>query len=425
MTKEKLISCVVILLSAFAAFAQRSTTLTKAISPAKPATPVATSAMPAAIASLYNWQIRPNDIDGYFSSDIPQPVCANVAGVGKIFIFTNFDYYPSKNFHNWSNAVRVGEITTPADTYQLLSSNLLSDVHSLPGNRWEFAATSILRPGDTNHTIYIFGGKTAAGDLDEVYSYTPSGAQMGFKFVTNIPSRLGKAGARAGALALPSSNGRIYLFGGAQGGNTVLNQVLEFDPQTEQFTNVTLTMPAAFHGARGMTKAVGADNYMYMVGAKTTPYGAPNNRVYRFHVQSGTTITVLDATKPGDLEIPPGSGYPMTTWDPSGNVRVIAASGNGSAGPWTWGNIEAWILKDNYAGSNNGKATLTAAPYNNAVRARDMAGAVKCGTSTYLIGGTYGHGTTFQNRGMLVDRLGGLTLGPATTIGVKVSTKAF
>lgn len=54
-----------------------------------------------------------------------------------------------------------------------------------------------------------------------------------------------------------------------------------------------------------------------------------------------------------------------------------------------------------------------------------MAGAVKCGASTYLIGGTYGHGTTFQNRGMLVDKLGGLTYGPVkTTTGIKITTKA-
>jgi hypothetical protein len=434
MTKEKLISSVLILVITSAAFAQtqrpapssETQTVKKVLTPVGINTPLATSAMAGGIASLYTWQIRPNDPDGYFSSDIPQPVCANVAGVGKIFILTNFDFYPSKNFHNYSSAVRVGEITTPADTYQLLSSSASGDVHSLPGKRQEFAATSILRPGDTNHTIYIFGGKTSTGDLDEVYSYTPSGAQMGFKFVTNIPARLGKAGARAGALALPSSNGKIYLFGGAQGGNTVLDQVLEFDPQTEQFTNTTRTMPVAFHGARGMTKAVGPDNFMYLVGARTTAYGAPNYRIYRFHVASGTTVPVMDADNPSAfLEIAPGSGYPMTTWDPSGNVRIIAASGNGSSGPWTWGNIQAWVLKDDYSNPSVALARLSAAPYNNPVRARDMAGAVKCGTSTYLIGGTYGHGTTFQNRGMLVDRLGGAVFGPATSTGVKISTKAF
>jgi hypothetical protein len=363
------------------------------------------------IPSLYSWQIRPDVPDGYFSSDIPQPVCAYVGGVPKIFIFTNFAYYPSQNLQNQSSAVRVGEVTTPADTYQLLP-------HSLPGARQEFAATSILKSGN-DHTIYIFGGKNASGDLDDVYSYTAAG---GFQFVTNIPARLGKAGARAGAVALPA-NGKIYLFGGAQGGNSVLNQVLEFDPQLGQFTNTTLTMPVAFHGARGMTKAVGTANYIYLVGAKTTPYGAPNYLIYRFDAQSGVTATVKDLNNPtADLSIPGGSGYPMITWDPSGNIRIIAASGNGSSGPWTWGSIQAWILADNYSGPNNGRGKLTAAPYNNAARARDMAGVVKCGSSTYLIGGTYGHGPTFQNRGMLVDRLGGLIYGP---VQINPSVKNF
>lgn len=436
MKKQTLTSALLILILTSLTFAQAPRPITssraggstktaepaKTVETAQPATSLAASIIAGGASSLYSWQIRPDDNDGYFSSDIPQPVCANVGGVGKIFIFTNFDYYPSKNFHNYSNAVRVGEIATPADTYQLISSNVTGDPHSLPGTRQEFAATSIIRPGDTNHTIYIFGGRNASGDLDGVYSYTPTGTLAGFKFVTNIPARLGKAGARAGAVALPSSNGKIYLFGGAQGGNTLLDQVLEFDPQTEQFTNKTMTMPVAFHGARGMTKAVGTNNFMYLVGARTIAYGAPNYLIYRFDVATGTTITVMDANNPSvPLSIAPGSGYPMVTWDPSGNVRVIAASGNGSSGPWTWGNIQAWILSDNYSGPNNGRATLAAAPYTNAVRARDMAGAVKCGSSTYLIGGTYGHGTTFQNRGKLVDRLGGLIYGPAQTTGVKIT----
>lgn len=395
MLKEILISSVLTLAAASSVLAQ---TPRRAVS--SPATPTQKPNIVTAPSS-YSWQIRPNVADGYFSSDIPQPVCAYVNGVPKIFVFTNFAYYPSMNLQNQSNAVKVGEITTPADTYQLLP-------HSLPGTRQEFAATSILKSGN-DHTIYIFGGKNASGELDEVYSYTAAG---GFQFVTNIPARLGKAGARAGAVALPA-NGKIYLFGGAQGGNTVLTQVLEFDPQIGQFTNKTLTMPAAFHGARGMTKAVGTANYIYLVGARTTPYGAPNSLIYRFDVQTGVTDTVKDLNNPtADLSIPSGSGYPMITWDPSGNIRIIAASGNGSSGPWTWGNIQAWTLTDNYSGPNNGRGKLTAAPYNNAARARDMAGAVKCGNFTYLVGGTYGHGTTFQDRGMLVDRFSNNIYGP-------------
>lgn len=394
MLKEKIIASVLTLMVASSALAQTSRRVVSS-----PAAPAQKSNMVTA-PSLYSWQIRPSVPDGFFSSDFPQPVCAYVNGIPKIFVFTNFAYYPSQNVQNQSNAVRVGEITTPADTYQLLP-------HSLPGSRWEFAATSILKSG-SDHTIYIFGGKNASGDLDEVYSYTALG---GFQFVTNIPARLGKAGARAGAVALPA-NGMIYLFGGAQGGNTVLNQVLEFDPQIGQFTNKTLTMPAAFHGARGMTKAVGTANYIYLVGAKTTPYGAPNSLIYRFNVQTGVTGTVKDLNNStADLSIPSGSGYPMITWDPSGNIRIIAASGNGSSGPWTWGNIQAWLLTDSYSGPN-GLGKLTAAPYNNAARARDMAGVVKCGNSTYLVGGTYGHGPTFQNRGMLVDRLSNNIYGP-------------
>jgi len=419
MIKEK-VSCLVLsLLMALAVVGQttkstaNSTAPTKRVESAATATSTTASAI-SGISGLYSWQIRPDDNDGYFSSDIPQPVCGMVGGVAKIFVFTNFDFYSSINFHNYSNGVRVGEITTPADTYQLLS-------HSLPGARQEFAATSVLRPIDSNHTMYIFGGRNLSGDLDEVYSYTPgTGVGAGFKLVTHIPARNGKAGARAGAVALPSK-GMIYLFGGAQNGNTVLDQVLEFDPATEQFTNKALPpMPDAFHGARGMTKAVGVANYIYLVGAKTAAYGAPNDLIYRFDVQNGTTLKVMDQQNPSQkLRIPIGSGYPMITWDPSGNIRIIAASGNGSSGLWTWGNIQAWILQDDYSSTTTSLATFAPAPYNNSARARDMAGAVKCGSSTYLIGGTYGHGTTFQNRGMLVDRLAASTYGRVKAVDVK------
>jgi hypothetical protein len=370
-------------------------------------------------AALFNsWQIRPNDNDGYFSSDIPQPVCGLDNGLFKIYIFTNFDYYPSKNFHNYSNAVRVGAINTPADTYQLLSSNVANDAHSLPGTRWEFAAAGVAN--GTTSKLYLFGGKNSSGEFNEVYSYTP-GTGFSSSAVTTIPTRNGIDGKRSGAVAVPAK-GMIYLFGGQQGGNSVLKQVLEFDPQANQFTSRVLApMPEGFHGARGMTKAVGTDNYIYLVGARTTAYGAPNYKIYRFDVQSGVTQEIKDLNNPSaPLTIPDGSGYPMITWDPNGNVRIIAASANGSAGPWTWGNIQAWILNDNYTLPNNGKATLTPAPYNDAARARDMAGAVKCGNGMYLIGGTYGHGTTFQNRGMLVDKLGGLTYGPVKTLDIKV-----
>jgi hypothetical protein len=418
MKKERLISPVLwIVMLASAASAQSARPSAASAAPNRPAAQTLVAGGGAA-ALLSSWQIRPNDNDGYFSSDIPQPVCGLDNGLYNIYIFTNFDYYPSKNFHNHSNAVRVGAINTPADTYQLLSSNVANDAHSLPGTRWEFAAASVT--SGANSKIYLFGGRNSYGEFNDVYSYTP-GAGFSSSAVATIPTRNGIDGKRSGAVAVPAK-GMIYLFGGQQGGNSVLKQVLEFDPQANQFTSRVLPpMPEGFHGARGMTKAVGTNNYIYLVGARTTAYGAPNYKIYRFDVQSGVTQEVKDFNNPSaPLTIPNGSGYPMITWDTNGNVRILAASGNGSSGPWTWGNIQAWVLNDNYTLPNDGNATLTPAPYNNAARARDMAGAVKCGDGMYLVGGTYGHGTTFQNRGMLVDKLGGLTYGPAKTIDIKV-----
>jgi Kelch motif/Galactose oxidase, central domain len=421
MTKGTLMSLLVcVALSAPAAFAQtaRRPDRRKAAPAARPAAPAARPTAPAITAtqgkpalalagalppvgSLYSWQARPDDIDGYFSTNAPQPVCGSFNGVGKIYIFTNFDHYPSVPLNNNSLAVRVGEIDVPADTYQLLSQ------HSLPGRRQNFTATSVSGAGDS--TIYLFGGTNGVIEMNDVYSYTPS---AGFNYVGLIPNLNSIQGNRSGAAA-SQSKGMVYLFGGRQGSG-VINQVLQFDPQTGQFAAVG-TMPEGFYGARAMTKAVASttpgvvDHYIYLVGGITQLGGAPNNKIYRFNVQTKQTEEVQSMSG-GALTIPPGHGYPTITWDPSGNIRIIAAGDNGVAGAWTWGNIQAWVLNDNYPPSPNvGKATLTPSTYNDPARARDMAGAVKCGDAAYLIGGTYGHGSTFQNpfqnRGQLVDRL--------------------
>jgi hypothetical protein len=72
-------------------------------------------------------------------------------------------------------------------------------------------------------------------------------------------------------------------------------------------------------------------------------------------------------------------------------------------GPGTWGSMQAWMLSNSSDAATDAKATLTPAPYNNAARARNMAGAVKCGAATYLIGGLYGKASV--SRSDLVDRL--------------------
>lgn len=97
MTKEKFISS--ILAAVFVAsplFAQSArpaaTELTAA--PAKTSAPQALPIMSA--ASLYGWQVRPNDMDGYFSSDIPQPVCGLASGNRQNFHLHQFFLLPEQ-----------------------------------------------------------------------------------------------------------------------------------------------------------------------------------------------------------------------------------------------------------------------------------------------------------------------------------------
>src|SRR5215217_5520067 len=166
--------------------------------------------------SLYSWKIRPNDPDGLICDYMPQPVGALVNGVPTILIFTNYPAYPSGGVSS-NTAVRVGQIVTPADTYNLTP-------HSLPGNRYDFSVATLANASNTAHTIYLFGGRNAGTDFADIHAYTPgTGAGSGF-----APVALSLPTPRCAVTAVPAL-GKIYLFGGLQGTN-VLNEVLVFDP---------------------------------------------------------------------------------------------------------------------------------------------------------------------------------------------------
>lgn len=404
--------CVCLSMSAVSSSAQSEAQLISG--PAKTAAPGSSKATAALNPGLmFSWYVVPNIGDGYESSQFPQPVCAKVGTGFGIYLFTNYTSYTGETIPNLNghNNIRVGRILTGNDSYQLLPDKL-------PGQHWrEFAAAGLIKAGDTDSTIYLFGGKrgVAATETDEVYSFTPNATGGVFAPVANpIKSVYPFWGHRAGALAVPA-NGKIYLFGGYQGG-TVLKQVQEFDTATGTFRILPTTsdMPVGLVNARGMAKAApGNKVYIYLVGGSTVPTtssAVPNPHIYRFLVPNtakpdGDWATVKNAAGTANLTVPAGSGAPMTTWDRSGNVRVIAAGGAGNN--QTWANMQAWILTDNYNNPTNvSKASLTAAPYNNAARARDNASAVKCSDVTYLIGGTYGQaGSTLQYKGKFVDKL--------------------
>lgn len=371
------------------------------------------TALPAQ-AQIYNWQPRPDIGDSYISKDMPQPVCASVNGVGKILIFSNFDFYKSQNLNNMSNAVRVGEITTPADTYVLKPG-------SLPGKRYAFAVASHT-PAGGNSVVYLFGGRNGGGDMADVYAYDPAAST--FTPVTDASGgSVDLPTPRSGVTAV-SSGGLIWLFGGLSG-NQVLNEVLVFDPVGKTIT-ARPPMSKGFHGARAMVKAVGTAHHVYFVGAKLVATGGPTYEIYRYRTipTIGTLLTVLDGQAGGaPMQSAAHPASPMVTWDPSGTVRPITAGGYGANGNWTWDRFEAGRLVDSYSnGSSNPTATLSSAPYVTPPRARDMAGAVKCGSFTYLVGGNYGHGSKLQDRSRLLDRLGPPGRGDIKAEAIKANT---
>lgn len=395
----------------------RSTTRTGLLKLASAAA-LTVATWPAHAVLAYNWQARPNIGDSYISTDMPQPVCVIDNGVPKILIFTNYDYYHSQNLYNASNAVRVGQITTPIDTYTLKPG-------SLPGKRYAFSVASFT-PSNSNSTVYLFGGRNNTGDLGDIYAYDPATAS--FSAVTNTAgATLTLPTPRSGVTAVSSGN-RIWLFGG-HSGSQVLNDVLIFDPVAKTITTAP-PMSFGFYGARAMVKAVGTANHVYFVGAKLVDGGGPSYEIYRYRtVPSGGQLLTVKDSQSGNapMQSSAGPATPMVTWDPSGTIRVISAAVGGASGLWTWDRFEAGPLYDTYSNnSSNASATLGSAPYITSARARDMAGAVKCSSSTYIVGGTYGHGVSLQDRSYLLDRLNepGRLVPPPTIPGLNVGSAA-
>lgn len=348
----------------------------------------------------YVWLPVANIGDYYDSNLFPQPVCTKFNSDFKIYLFTNYGFYPGDPQPNNSQNVRVGEFLTGGDTYQRLP-------HKLPGQRHSFAATSVI-VGGPDSTVFLFGGMNGALPTAEVYSYTPSAgfALLGHPIKTDPVNFVW--GARTGALAVPAA-GKIYLFGGAHG-NTVINQVQEFDPAsaTDPFRILPAGMPVGLVNARGMAKhAPGGKIYIYVVGGSTGTGGGDQRNIYRFEVPTAAnpagkweTVKRADGSS---LQLPPNAGAPMATWDLSGRVRIIAASSQ--TNNLKWDNLQAWILHDDYNLTSGTKAFLVDLPTNDASRARDRASAVKCGSATYLIGGTTWHPAFGVNAGHLVDKL--------------------
>ena len=113
----------------------------------------------------------------------------------------------------------------------------------------------------SNGKIYVFGGRdNNYSNLDDIVEFDPA-SQNVTKIEATLPSR------RSGVSSATAPNGKIYVFGGygGNGSSAYLDDILEFDPIIQEVTTLEVTLPSA----RRYTSAATASNgKIYVFGGK-------------------------------------------------------------------------------------------------------------------------------------------------------------
>lgn len=207
--------------------------------------------------------------------------CAASTVTGKIYCFGGSDP-PTSNY--WSIILEYDPITHA----------LVDTQADLPSSRSNLACAE----DPTTGKIYCFGGDEAGGRLDEILEYDP-------RFPSQSPV------IKSATLPAPRSRiicatalgtGRIYCFGGDNGDEVGVDQILEYDPGTDTLRVVNAVLPApttrlgcAHVPGTGLIYCFGGDS-------STTPVDT---------ILEYTTLarTLLQVGEPGD-----GTGAIANAW---------------------------------------------------------------------------------------------------------------
>ena len=169
-----------------------------------------------------------------------------------------------------------------------------------------------------NGKIYVFGGDKRGGGgdnrLDDIIEFDPI-TQERTTLRATLPS------ARDSTSAATAPNGKIYVFGGAgwqetsSGAHSVIfDDIIEFDPVTQSVTTLEVTLPSA----RDSTSAATAPNGKIYVFGGSTRYDG----IIEFDPVT-RSVTTLRAT------LPTWTDYSSAATAPNGKIYVF---GGGYAG---------------------------------------------------------------------------------------------
>ncbi len=275
--------------------------------------------------------------------------------------------------------------------------------------------------GEKNNT-YIFGsgrGTSAASYSNAYYRYNSAGFQDGNGgpiSTTNTLMGNGLITPRAAMSAANLGHNKILLFGGFDSQGTRTDAFI-FDRVSKQWTSIAPTPfalqdarllsaagPSAFPSATSLGQS--GVSWVYAVGGSGDPaQPTANRKIYRYDIIVDKWIVIQDANGV-DIQIP--GTHPVEIASVQGAMLIITEGEDGSSmvvyklthpSPGT-------VVYASGLGTGKG-ATLTATTYADGPQPRTRGGfaLLRCSADAWVIGGAFGHGPSFSDRGRYVEKL--------------------
>jgi hypothetical protein len=277
--------------------------------------------------------------------------------------------------------------------------------------------------GEKNIT-YIFGGGRGTSSVsysNAYYRYNSAGFQDGNGDpISNTNTLMGNGliTPRAAMSAANLGHNKILIFGGFDSQGTRTDAFI-FNRLSKQWTSISPT-PFALQDAKLLSAGgpstfpsltllgPAAVSWVYAVGGSGDPaQPSANRKIFRYDINADKWIVVQDANGV-DIQVP--GTYPVEIASVQGAMLIITQGEDGSSmvvyklthpsGAIVYGSPPGAL------GTGKG-ATLTATNYPDGAqpRARDGFALLRCSADTWVIGGAYGHGPSFSDRGRYVEKL--------------------
>jgi Galactose oxidase, central domain len=279
------------------------------------------------------------------------------------------------------------------------------------------AASNFNFIGNTSNGVaYIFGGRVPisssypSGFTNEYFTYKPNtvdGFFNGDGSPVSAASTHMPFPARAGIAAVGIDNGKFFVFGGYDG-NGVRAESYIFNPLGNVWTQVA-DMPLSLQNASVLISGTAADRWIYVVGGTwvTNANSNENRKIFRYSVASNQWITLKSSGT--DIQLPPQSdtGNKVSIASVQGAMLILT-----EAGPWSGAgsgsSMNAYrFTHPTNSSTGNGSIMTTQVfddPVRHVPRLRDNFEVLRCSPNAWVIGGDYGHGPSFSDKGAFVDK---------------------